>query len=892
MTVCIFVPGVKGTELYEGENKRWFPSTQKDLESLKSIKALKPTNVLNEVNAFFLFKESLYSGIIEEFGSDPDFVPYPYDWRNSILDEADNLVRFVISVADEKNTDIILVAHSMGGMLSKLAILKIQELGRVDVIKKLVTVGTPWKGAPDAFKVLEYGEPGFYSSLVNFHQIFDDKKTRSLARRLPSAYQLLPSKEYFDSEFGKFIIGAERDYVNYYDIKSKIQKIYNEENKEKEEDRVVDVWVKYIDPVHSAMKQGLPVEHDCLIGVNNPTFYMIPEGKYKTYRLFKATGKVRNGDGVVPFFSALPLHDANVYYAESLHRNQCSNKDVINFIKWSIGDKVDSCPPKVGQLQLDDFDNRRLIEQAELKKGVLTYILCPVETTIVDEEQKYVAGVIDPSLSKYRELSNSEDLQYLQMGEAKYLFTKKREDFNFEIKAYEEGIAEVGVEVFDEEESFGLQFNTITVNPRKKATLTVHNKSVDSEVKAELYFEQRNIQPKKKKLLTEEEKKDKPIPTIKIKAIPSDNSKKAPHRSVFSGAIRLSIITSMTEEIEELLYSVDGKVVGSIVDNQLLSLESGEYEIQVFGKDILGRAIKSNVLKVNIDKERPFTKLNLDVTPEGGVISFNTITQKSKVDTFYKFTLNDKFGTVSDSVTEWQEIKEDAKDKSVTVPNEIWRKLRENRNAYVTLEYYSKNEFGVEEEVKSFDFSIRDLPALMWTETASVTTAKAIFKNVTAGMLEVLEEGYEVQQTIQKKVSDLDPTAKVPDNVKSVVFSTSAVTIRVFFAEKYSLYFSGPPTELLEIGQTYTFSFELITERSGEKVVTTEPVAKLKPMKNGFNAQEISLKQKNGVFYGRFAVDELFRQYKHKLIITDNKNISPPLRESTLILKNDEEDEI
>lgn len=53
MSVTIFVPGIKGTELYEGDNKRWFPATARDLEALSLENELEPREILSKVNAFF-----------------------------------------------------------------------------------------------------------------------------------------------------------------------------------------------------------------------------------------------------------------------------------------------------------------------------------------------------------------------------------------------------------------------------------------------------------------------------------------------------------------------------------------------------------------------------------------------------------------------------------------------------------------------------------------------------------------------------------------------------------------------------------------------------------------------------------------------------------------------
>ncbi|PFA55688.1 hypothetical protein CN403_33700, partial [Bacillus cereus] len=82
----------------------------------------------------------------------------------------------------------------------------------------------------------------------------------------------------------------------------------------------------------------------------------------------------------------------------------------------------------------------------------------------MDKEHSYVAGVIDPSLSEYSNLIHSDDVQYLQVGDAKYLYVREEEELDFEINAYKEGIAEVSVEVFNDDTT-EIQFNTIPISP-------------------------------------------------------------------------------------------------------------------------------------------------------------------------------------------------------------------------------------------------------------------------------------------------------------------------------------------------------------------------------------------------------------------------------------------
>ncbi|MCU5203394.1 lipase/acyltransferase domain-containing protein [Bacillus paranthracis] len=889
MTISIFVPGIKGTELYEGKNKRWFPATRKDLKSLNIENKLQAEKVLTSVNALFFIHIDLYQGVIDKFIDDDKFIPYPYDWRQSVLDIVDDFVDFILETADSSNEDIILVAHSMGGILSKLAILKIQEKGRIDVIKKLITIGTPWKGSPEAYKVLEYGEPGIYSNLSQVLPLFNDKDTRSLARQLPSTYQLLPSEEYFNEPYGNFIISASKDSITYDDVKSKVQQMYNEENKKSEEESVIDVWKEYILPIHNAMKADMPVEHDCLIGIDHPTFYTFPEKSYSFMRMYKSPSLIRNGDGVVPFISALPHHEANVYNVTSLHREQCSNSDVVNFIEWSLNDKEGARPVGIGELDVHAGEDRWLIENTKLKNGIMARIMCPVETTIVDKDQNYIAGVIDPSLSSYNPLVKTNDIQYLQIGDAKYLYYTGEEELNFEINAYKEGIAEVAVEVFDEDEA-EIQFSTIPITPTKKAKLSIRNeKTVEELPKVELEFDNQQLEPKVKKKRDPEEIEATPLPELELKIEKLDDTLKTYRVPVYSGPVALIVDTEDQNLIDELLYSVNGKRITPIKGNSaVIDLPSGEYKIEVFGKDIYGRTLNSKEKIIKFDKNIPSTQLELKLTPDYSSVNFNVETFGAKYKTYYRFVDYDKLNE-NRSQKEW-EYQEDNHEE-IFIPYEMIRALALDRNKKFVVEYFSVNEFGLTEPVKAFVFAIRDLKTIMWGEVASLLTAKAIFKNVTGDTNSIDDEKeLKVEQKIQKKYSVLNPEVGIGDNVQSVLFTAPDYKVEVFYSEKYALYFVDAPTEVLEIGQECTFSFELIAERTEESIITTDPQARLKPIRPGGHGkvERIPLKLKDGVFTGSFVVGELFKKYKHKLIITDIKNVTPPLRETAIMLREEE----
>jgi pimeloyl-ACP methyl ester carboxylesterase len=84
-------------------------------------------------------------------------VEYPYDWRKSMVDSATGLAAFCSARAGRlgTNTRVVIVAHSMGGIV---AIHAIAEKGLN--ARWLITIGTPWQGTVKAAQFLVNGPIG------------------------------------------------------------------------------------------------------------------------------------------------------------------------------------------------------------------------------------------------------------------------------------------------------------------------------------------------------------------------------------------------------------------------------------------------------------------------------------------------------------------------------------------------------------------------------------------------------------------------------------------------------------------------------------------------------------------------------------------------------------
>lgn len=135
----------------------------------------------------------------------------PYDWRYGIdtvvnggvsseghisysgTATSSYLVNQVLILASSSPAGkVTIIAHSNGGLVAKLLVNKLKEMGRGDLIDKIVFVAVPQLGTPKAIPSILHG----YEQ-ANAHGLVTRLATaRELARNSPGAYTLLPSESY------------------------------------------------------------------------------------------------------------------------------------------------------------------------------------------------------------------------------------------------------------------------------------------------------------------------------------------------------------------------------------------------------------------------------------------------------------------------------------------------------------------------------------------------------------------------------------------------------------------------------------------------------------------------------------------------------------------------
>ena len=124
----------------------------------------------------------------------PTLFVFAYDWRLSNGENSQKLYQYIQCVQKiYPGTNVDIVAHSMGGLLARRYLLDYTLSHHVN---KMITIGSPYLGAPKAIDVLLTGR--FLGKETVFGGFYLHKnKIKQLALFAKGMHELLPSKWYF-----------------------------------------------------------------------------------------------------------------------------------------------------------------------------------------------------------------------------------------------------------------------------------------------------------------------------------------------------------------------------------------------------------------------------------------------------------------------------------------------------------------------------------------------------------------------------------------------------------------------------------------------------------------------------------------------------------------------
>ncbi|MDO8231924.1 MAG: DNRLRE domain-containing protein [bacterium] len=232
----LFLPGLEASRLYRPDSngntdQLWEPNTDSDVNDLflsadgASVRNdVYTKDVIDEKNVLPVGQGNIYKSFITQMNSlkaggvITDWEAVPYDWRLSLDDILNTGAQFpdgrIYYAGDlaatsspyiiqelrrlaksSKTGKVTIIAHSNGGLVAKALTEKLGSEASA-LIDKIIFVAVPQAGTPQAVGAILHG----YDQGLPFDStplVLTPETARTLAENMPSAYNLLPSANYF-----------------------------------------------------------------------------------------------------------------------------------------------------------------------------------------------------------------------------------------------------------------------------------------------------------------------------------------------------------------------------------------------------------------------------------------------------------------------------------------------------------------------------------------------------------------------------------------------------------------------------------------------------------------------------------------------------------------------
>ena len=318
---------------------------------------------------------------------------FVYDWRLDNRNTARELEDFI---NEKAYTEIVLVCHSMGGLVAS-EYLNRSEANR-NKVDKLITLGTPYLGAPKALSVMENGNfLGFPADTVMAGPL------KAVVNNIPGIYQLLPSEQYFDLNNTTYVEyynnngfwgAASREKLNYdktTELLSSRDWAVKSDNVTKKPmlqdaiDFADDLFINDTTHIISTVDAYL------IIGYAEDTIMEVREefNKDGTFNKCKDLTILNGGDGTVPLISANIgglAPEGRTYYIIENHTGLVENTDVLNLVSNIINDNANTYNrEKITTIQPEKINGKGWFSGTS--KKIKIRIECPVTLSMIDYGQ-------------------------------------------------------------------------------------------------------------------------------------------------------------------------------------------------------------------------------------------------------------------------------------------------------------------------------------------------------------------------------------------------------------------------------------------------------------------------------------------------------------------------
>jgi pimeloyl-ACP methyl ester carboxylesterase len=516
------------------------------------------------------------------------------------LDHLD-LLRQVIQKCTTEN--IVIIAHSMGGIIAKLCLNKYSDEDYIQKVKKVITIGTPWKGSMDAIKFLRYGSKVPEMSLIT---LIDQKSSKEISSFFPSVYQLLPNQLYIDHLKEKGILPCNFLGDYFYDSTEFFQRVFQKDFE------LNHSYMRVFDEFAELLNDDFPhqIQHHEIISVGLPTITVLSE---------KSNGEPHayweDGDGTVPVFSAFSDRKSSNYFPYFVRK-----------MKHSLFTNYPSLISLVTNIlreNVEEVESENLffsLESQYYKKfsGYIQKVACPVNVSITDKHGDIIYGDVDSISEEEIKKILQSNYEVTTVGTTTYIIYDEELETDISnykeilIEAYDDGPTSVSIDEYSNGNVIERNaFQTFDITPRTKATVELNDNINNSTLKIvegdqENFYEIKTLELQEDKIIF-------PETTIELNGndiVELDGSLYA------KGEIKLSIqdITKGSFNVRETLLNINGrKVVIHPNDEQTIYLtkdllKEGLNKIEYFSIDEFDNTEKKKVYDFRYIQE-PFPKI-------------------------------------------------------------------------------------------------------------------------------------------------------------------------------------------------------------------------------------------------------------------------------------------
>ncbi|KMO44383.1 hypothetical protein VQ03_03755 [Methylobacterium tarhaniae] len=191
MHVIIFIPGILGSRLSLGGEEVWPPTITEITLGYRRIDKLVDPAVVATAVIDRVCLRAVYEPLLADLATlagGGTLVPFAYDWRLDIRDTATALAQRIQKAVADGATRVSLVAHSMGGLVARLAVEEPAHAGApwLARVQDLLLLAAPQLGAPLAL-ARALGLEGTLGLSP------EDLRVIGADSRYPALYQLLPA---------------------------------------------------------------------------------------------------------------------------------------------------------------------------------------------------------------------------------------------------------------------------------------------------------------------------------------------------------------------------------------------------------------------------------------------------------------------------------------------------------------------------------------------------------------------------------------------------------------------------------------------------------------------------------------------------------------------------